>query len=70
MSDFLLRVRPDADGFTATLSELAARHRDELATVGTPAQGRASTVNGAVLAAVIAARIPAIPASRLLRYAD
>lgn len=58
MSDYLIRVRATANGYTATLRELdASQHPEDIATVDVAATGVAGTAAGAMLAAICNAHL-------------
>lgn len=63
MTEYVVRVRPTADGYSATVREVAAGVALDVRTIPTGAAGigTARTAPAAILAAVIAARIPAVP---------
>lgn len=55
MPEFLLRVEPDGDAYVATcqpVKSITAEHWPLIAVTGDPIEGRASTFNGAMIAAM------------------
>jgi hypothetical protein len=63
MTEYVVRVRHTADGYSATVREVAAGVALDVRTLPTGAAGigAARTAPAAILAAVCAAHIPAIP---------
>lgn len=62
MTSYLIRVRQQAEGYTATLRKLeASGHPEDLAMTDVLATGIALTAPAAMLAAICNATIPELP---------
>jgi hypothetical protein len=65
VAEYLLRVRPCADGYTATLRRFEPTpHAEVRAIVGPVSTGAGANVPAAMVAAISNAHIPVIPAER------
>lgn len=72
MREYVIRVRQSPDGYRATVREVAAGCSLDVVTLpsGVASVGAAQTAPAAILAAVVAADIPAVPSeSRRAPYA-
>jgi hypothetical protein len=67
MTEYLLRVKPSSSGgFAASIRQFApSSHPEVRAVCGPVSHGRGETAPAAMLAAVIAARLPEFPAAAL-----
>lgn len=71
MSEYVIRVRQDPDGYRATVLEAQIGSQLDVRTLPTGAAGigRAATAPAAVIQAVIAARLPQTPTNPRRPYA-
>jgi hypothetical protein len=62
--EYLMRVRPAPNGFSATLRQFAqTSHPEVRAVIGPIATGSGATAPAAMVAAVVAAHLPELPAA-------
>lgn len=70
MREFVLRVRPSGDAFTATLREFAAtQHPEVRAIIGVSHEGAGANPSAAMVDAIAHAHIPAFTEPRRSPYA-
>lgn len=69
--EYLMRVRPDGEGFTASIRQFSpTSHPEVRCVIGPVSHGEGANASAAMVAAIAAAHIECVPSTSAVRFPD